>query len=168
MWLKVKLGRPSNQWYAYFVKCNVYISVYLHICSGQFLCNNKTHTHTYIIYIYIYIIHLHYTYTFYIYILHLHYTYTLYIIHHTLYIYIYIYMCWRIWMIAYKYTVYSFNLYIHAKLRTHIYIYIYIRDVIYIWWYREHMDALLNIIDFLHFLNWDVEQRLCGFQASTV
>ena len=30
------------------------------------------------------------------------------------------------------------------------------------------MDALLNIIDFLHFLNWDVEQRLCGFQASTV
>ena len=40
-------------------------------------------------------------------------------------------MCWRIWMIAYKYTVYSFNLYIHAKLRTHIYIYIYTWYYIY-------------------------------------
>jgi hypothetical protein len=126
MWLKVKLVRPSNQWYAYFFKCNVYISVYLHICSRQFLCNNKTHTHIYNLHIhihytftlYIYIIHIHYTYTFYIYIIHIHYT--SYIIHYT---YTYTYTCWRIWMIAYKYTVYSFNLYIHAKLQNHIYIY---------------------------------------------
>ena len=71
---------------------------------------------------YIYMEHIHYTYTLYIYIIQIHYTYTLYIIHHTLYIDIYIYMCWRIWMIAYKYSVYSFNVYIHAKLRNHIYI----------------------------------------------
>ena len=73
-------------------------------------------------------------------------------------------------MIAYKYTVYSFNLYIHAKLRTHIYIYIYVilyiyGDTVNIW--THFSTSSIFFIFSIGMLNRDfVGFRLLLFRGS--